>query len=185
LVQDQNSVRNLLNPFTTSSVGLTVTQPLLEGFGLALNRRNIRIAKNFGRVNDYVFKQQVISTVANVIQLYWNLVSYVENIQVVQQSLVYSNKLLEDNKKQVEIGTLAPVEVTRANAELASDEQNLLIAQTTVRQQEVLLKNAISRNGIANPEIAEAHVVQGAPDPPVHPRRHRSARYRRSGGRRR
>jgi outer membrane protein len=158
-VQDQNSVRNLLNPYTTASLGLTVTQPLLEGFGLALNRRNIRIAKNFVRVNDYVFEQQVISTVANVIQLYWNLVSYVENVQVVQQSLVYSNKLLEDNKKQVEIGTLAPVEVTRANAELASDEQNLLIAQTTVRQQEVLLKNAISRNGIASPEIAEAHVV--------------------------
>jgi outer membrane protein len=159
LVENQNAIRNLLNPFTTASVGLTVTQPLLQGFGLALNRRNIRIAKNFVRVNDYVFEQQVISTVANVIQLYWNLVSYVENVEVVQQSLVYSNKLLEDNKKQVEIGTLAPVEVTRANAELASDEQNLLIAQTTVRQQEVLLKNAISRNGIASPEIAEAHVV--------------------------
>jgi outer membrane protein len=159
LVQDQNSVRNLLNPYTTASVGLTVTQPLLQGFGLALNRRNIRIARNFMRVNDYVFAEQVISTVANVIQLYWNLVSYVENVEVVQQSLVYSNKLLEDNKKQVEIGTLAPVEVTRANAELASDEQNLLIAQTTVRQQEVLLKNVISRNGIASPEIAEAHVI--------------------------
>jgi outer membrane protein len=159
LVQNENSLRNLINPFTTASVGLTVTQPLLQGFGLALNRRNIRIARNFVRVNDYVFAQQVISTVANVIQLYWNLVSYVENVEVVQQSLVYSNKLLEDNKKQVEIGTLAPVEVTRANAELASDEQNLLIAQTTVRQQEVLLKNAISRNGIASPEIAEAHVI--------------------------
>ncbi|HEY6347764.1 MAG TPA: TolC family protein [Bryobacteraceae bacterium] len=159
LVQDQNSVRNLLNPYTTASVGLTVTQPLLQGFGLALNRRNIRIARNFLKVNDYVFAQQVISTVANVVQLYWNLVSYIENVEVEQQSLVYSNKLLEDNKKQVEIGTLAPVEVTRANAELSSDEQNLLIGQTTVRQQEVLLKNAISRNGIASPEIAEAHVV--------------------------
>jgi outer membrane protein len=159
LVQNENSLRNLINPFTTASVGLTVTQPLLQGFGFALNRRNIRIARNFVRANDYVFEQQVISTVANVIQLYWNLVSYIENVEVEQQSLIYSNKLLEDNKKQVEIGTLAPVEVTRANAELASDEQNLLIAQTTVRQQEVLLKNAISRNGIASPEIAEAHVV--------------------------
>jgi outer membrane protein len=158
-VQDQNAIRNSFNPATTSSLDLQFSQPLLQGFGFAINNRNIRIAKNNIRVNDYAFQQQVISTVANVVQLYWNLVSYIEQVGVVQQTLAYSQKLLEDNRKQVEIGTLAPVEVTRAAAEVASDEQNLLIAQTTVRQQEVILKNAISRNGIASPAIAEAHII--------------------------
>jgi len=158
-IQDQNAIRNTFNPATTSSLDLQFSQPLLQGFGFAINNRNIRIAKNNIRVNDYTFQQQVISTVANVVQLYWNLVSYVEQVGVVQQTLAYSQKLLEDNRKQVEIGTLAPVEVTRAAAEVASDEQNLLIAQTTVRQQEVILKNAISRNGIASPAIAEAHII--------------------------
>ncbi|HLH41797.1 MAG TPA: TolC family protein [Bryobacteraceae bacterium] len=158
-ITDQNAIRNLFNPVTQSSLDLQFSQPLLQGFGFAINNRNIRIAKNNIKVNDYAFQQQVISTVANVIQLYWNLVSYIEQVGVMQQTLAYSQKLLEDNRKQVEIGTLAPVEVTRAAAEVASDEGNLLIAQTTVRQQEVILKNAISRNGIASPAIAEAHIV--------------------------
>ena len=132
---------------------------MLQGFGFAINNRNIRIAKNNLKVTDYTFEQQVISTVSNVIQLYWNLVSYIENVDVDQQALAYSQKLLDDNKKQVEIGTLAPVEVTRAEAEVATDQQNLLTAQTNVRQQEVILKNAISRNGIASPAIADAHII--------------------------
>ena len=158
-IQDQNAIRNIFNPSTTSALDLQVSQPLLQGFGFALNNRNIRIAKNNIRVNDFTFQQQVISTVANVIQLYWNLVSYIENVEVDQQALAYSTKLLEDNKKQVEIGTLAPVEVTRAEAEVASDQQNLLTAQTTVRQQEVILKNAISRNGIASLSIGDARII--------------------------
>ncbi|MBV9398180.1 MAG: TolC family protein [Bryobacterales bacterium] len=158
-ISDQNAIRSIYNPYTNSSLDLQVSQPLLQGFGLALNNRNIRIAKNNVKVTDYTFRQQVISSVVNVIQLYWNLVSYIENAEVDQQALAYSTKLLEDNKKQVEIGTLAPVEVTRAEAEVATDQQNLLTAQTTVRQQEVILKNAISRNGVASLEIAEAHII--------------------------
>jgi outer membrane protein TolC len=159
LISDQNAIRNIFNPSTTSSLDFQINQPLLQGFGVAMNNRNIRIAKNNIKVNDFTFRQQVISSVTNVVQLYWNLVSYIENVEVDQQALAYSSKLLEDNKKQVEIGTLAPVEVTRAEAEVATDQQNLLTAQTTVRQQEVILKNAISRNGVANLEIAEAHIV--------------------------
>ena len=158
-IQDQNALRSIYNPATSTSLDLQVTQPFLQGFGLAINNRNIRIAKNNVKVNDFTFQQQVLSTVTNVIQLYWNLVSYIENVDVDQQALTYSTKLLEDNKKQVEIGTLAPVEVTRADAEVATDQQNLLTAQTTVRQQEVILKNAISRNGIASAEIADAHII--------------------------
>ncbi len=159
LNQDQNSLRNLVNPYTTSSMDLNITQHLLQGRGLAMNNRPIRIAKNNLRVNDLVFEQQVINTVANVEQLYWTLVSALENVEVAQQAVKYSQRLLDDNQKQVAVGTLAPVEVTRARAELAADNGALITAQTTVLQQEIVLKNALSRNGVAAPELVSAHVV--------------------------
>jgi|SRR5579863_128720 len=159
LNQDQNSLRNLISPFTTSSMDLNVTQHLLQGRGLAMNNRPIRIAKNNLKVNDLVFEQQVVNTVANVAQLYWTLVSAIENVEVAQQAVKYSQRLLDDNQKQVNVGTLAPVEVTRARAELASDNGALITAQTTVLQQEAILKTALSRNGVASPELASAHIV--------------------------
>ena len=158
LSQDQNSLRNLINPFTTSSLDLQVTQHLLQGRSLATNRRPIRIAKNNQKVNDLVFEQQVIATVTNVIQLYWNLVNAIQSVGVAQSAVDASQRLLEDNQKQVDVGTLAPVELTRARAELASDRGNLITAQTVVLQQETVLKNALSRTGVVA-ELANAHIV--------------------------
>jgi len=159
LSQNQNSLRNLINPFTTSGLDLTVTQHLLQGRGWAVNNRPIRIARINQKVNDLVFQQQVMNTVSNVIQLYWNLVNAIESVRVAQQSVAYSQKLLEDNQKQVDVGTLAPVEVTRARAELANDRGNLITAQTVVLQQETILKNALSRTGVSTPELTAAHVI--------------------------
>lgn len=159
LYQNQNSLRNLINPFTTSGLDLTVTQHLLQGRGWAVNNRPIRIAKNNQKINDLVFQQQVINTVANVLQLYWGLVEAIESVGVAQESVAYSQKLLEDNQKQVDVGTLAPVEVTRARAELANDRGALITAQTIVLQQETILKNALSRTGVSNPQFATAHVI--------------------------
>ncbi len=159
LNQDQNALRNLVNPYTNSSMDLQITQHLLQGRGLAMNNRPIRIAKNNLKVNDLVFEQQVINTVANVVQLYWTLVSAIENVEVAQQAVKYSQRLLDDNQKQVNVGTLAPVEVTRARAELAADNGALITAQTTVLQQETILKTALSRNGVASPELANSHIV--------------------------
>jgi outer membrane protein len=159
LNQDQNALRNSINPFTTSSMDLNITQHLLQGRGLAMNNRPIRIAKNNLKINDLVFEQQVVNTVANVAQLYWSLVNAIENVEVAQQAVKYSQRLLEDNQKQVDVGTLAPVEVTRARAELAADTGAVITAQTTVLQQEIVLKNALSRNGVASPELVAAHVV--------------------------
>ena len=157
--QDQNSLHNLLNPFTTSSFDLQISQHLLQGRSLAVNRRPIRIAKINQKVNDLVFQQQVTNTVANVEQLYWSLVSAMDSVQVAQQAVNYSQKLLDDNQKQVDVGTLAPVEVTRARAELASDRGNLITAQTLVLQQETVLKTALSRTGVSSPELANAHII--------------------------
>ena len=157
--QNQNARFNLVNPFTNSSLDLFISQRLLQGFGFATNNRPIRVAKNNQKVNDLVFQQQVISTVANVIQLYWGLVDAIESVDVANDAVRSSQRLLDDNQKQVAVGTLAPVEVTRARAEVASDRGNLITAQTVVLQQETILKNALSRTGVSIPELANAHIV--------------------------
>ncbi|MGI8742421.1 MAG: TolC family protein [Bryobacteraceae bacterium] len=155
----QNTGRIDINPFTSSSLDLFVSQPLLQGFGLALNRREITVAKNNVKLEDYIFKQQVIATVSGVIGLYWDLVSLNASVKVSRESLSVSEKLYNDNKKQVEIGTLAPIEIVRAEAEVAAREQDLTVAETNVLEQETVIKNALSRTGVASPSIAEARIV--------------------------
>jgi len=154
-----SALRTDLNPSTSSSLSLNITQHLMQGFGVAVNSRNIQIAKNNREVTDLSFKEQVINIVASIINIYWDLVSFNEDVKMKQQAVDLNNKLLSDNKKQVEIGTLAPIEIVRAEAELASAQQDLTISQTRVLQQETILKNALSRNGVASPSISEARVV--------------------------
>ena len=154
-----NNRLNQFNPNTSAYLNATVTQHLLQGFGLAVNTRNIRIAKNNQKVNDLAFRQQVISTVSQVIAGYWDLVTYTENVKVQEQTLALSEKLYGDNKKQVEIGTLAPISIIQAEAEVAKNQQALVLARTQLLQQETSLKNALSRTGVASPSIAEAHIV--------------------------
>lgn len=163
IVQDQNSFRSTVNPFTTSSLDLSVVQPLLQGFGFAQNNRTIRIAKNNLKAADYVFRQQLINTVANVVQLYWNLVAAISTVNVNNQAVAVAQKLYDDNKKQVEIGTLAPIEVVRAEAQLATAQQALVAAQSAVLQLESVLKSALSRNGLTSQAILTAHVVPTDP----------------------
>jgi outer membrane protein TolC len=154
-----NSGRNDFNPSTTGALSLNITQPLLQGFGRALNSRLIRIARNNRDVSDLVFRQQVITTVSSVINLYWDLVSYNEDVKVKRQALTLAEKLYNDNKKQVEIGTLAPIAIVQAEAEVAARQQDLVVSETQVLQQETVLKNALSRTGVANPALAEARIV--------------------------
>jgi len=163
ITQEQNSFRSTVNPFTNSSLDLTVTQPLLQGFGLALNNRNIRVAKNNIKAADFVFRQQLINSVANVVQLYWSLVAANSTVNVNRQAVAVAQKLYDDNKKQVDIGTLAPIEVVRAEAQLATAQQALVAAQSAVLQLEAVLKSALSRNGLASLPILEAHVIPTDP----------------------
>lgn len=148
-----------LNPFTTGSLDVTITEPLLQGFGRAVNGRNIRVAKNNQKVTDLQFKQQVITTVSAVLNLYWDLVSFNEDLRARKDQLATAQQLFEDNKKQVAIGTLAPIEVTRAEAQVYASQQDLLISQTNLLQQETVLKNALSKNGVASPTLAEVHII--------------------------
>ena len=163
LSQEQNSYLNNLNPFTNSSLDLQITQPLLQGFGRALNNRTIRIARNNLKAADYVFSQQVTNTVANVVQLYWNLVASISAERVRQQAIRVAQRLCEDNRAQVEIGTLAASEVVRSEAQLASAQQALVVARATVLRQQTVLKSGLSRNGLASPSVLDAHVVPTDP----------------------
>jgi outer membrane protein TolC len=154
-----NSSRSDFNPYNSSNLRLEVTQHLLRGFGFAVNSRGIRVARNNLKVSDLAFKQQVIATVSTVIGYYWDLVSYNEDVKVKRQALALAEKLRDDNQKQVDIGTLAPIEVVRAEAQIASSQQALTVSETRVLQEEAILKNALSRTGVANPVIAGARIV--------------------------
>jgi outer membrane protein len=149
---------DVLNPSVTTTLTATVSQQLLSGCCFQVNRRNLIIAKNNRKIADLVFIQQAITTVTNTITAYWELVYARENVKVEQQAVAVSEKLYNDNKKQLEIGTMAPLDVTRAESELASDQGNLLVAQTTQLQDEQVLKNAISKNPLA-PNLINVEII--------------------------
>ena len=154
-----NSPDYAINPFTTGFLDLQISQPLLQGFGIAVNNRYIRVAKNNAKVSDLQLKRQVVTTISAILNLYWDLVSFNEAIRIREQALGTAQKLLEGNQHQADLGTLPKIEITRAAAEVSSAKENLLIAQTNVAQQETVLKNALSRNGVANPWLDEVHVI--------------------------
>lgn len=154
-----NSPANLLNPSTTGFVNLYLTQDLLQGFSRAVNNRNIRVARNNLKVTDIQLKRQVSVTVAAVLAIYWDLVSFHEDVRLKQQTLDRAQKLYEDNRKRVEAGTLAPLEVTRSAAEVSRVKEDVLIAETNLAQQETILKNALSRNGVATEWLDEIRIV--------------------------
>ena len=154
-----NSTRYTYDPNVTGSLGFTITQPLLRGFGASMNRRFIRIAKNSEKVASLVFRQQVIDTIAGVSRLYTDLVSLNENVKVKQEALRLSERLYEDNKNKVDEGTLAPIEVTRAQAQVAASRQDLISAEGLARQQELIVKTMLTRGGLADGAIRNARIV--------------------------
>ncbi len=157
--QSLNSLRTAYNPYTGSSLGLNVTQPLLRGFGVALNRRFIRIAGDERKIGSLLFRQQLIATVYGVIRLYTDFVALYEDVQVKQESAMLAEKLLADVKAQVEEGTLAPVEETRANAQVYSTRQDLVNSQGLLEEQEAILKNVLTRQGNEDEAVRAARVI--------------------------
>src|SRR5271155_4630642 len=154
-----DAARYTYNPILNSSLAFTITQPLLRGFGIELNRRFIHIAKNNDKIAGLVFRQQVIDTVAGVARLYTDLVSLNEDVKVKRESLKLAQRLYEDNQNKVQQGEQAPIEVTRAQAQVASNRQALISAEGLVQQQELILKTAITRGGLANPVIRTARII--------------------------
>ncbi len=154
-----NSPAWAVNPYSQGYLDLQVTQNLLQGFGISVNNRNIRVAKNNMKVTDLQLKRQVITTISAVLNLYWDLVSFNEDLRIKQEALTTAQQLYDGNQKQVELGTLPAIEATRAAAEVSAAKENLLIAQTNVAQQETVLKNTLSRNSIVSQTLDEVHIL--------------------------
>jgi outer membrane protein len=166
LRESSSSTFNFFNPDVASLLSVSISQQLLNGFGRYANRRNIMIAKNNRKLADFVFAQQAITTVTNTVTAYWELVYATEAVRVQEQAVTVSTKLYNDNRKQLEIGTLAPLEVTRSEAQLAGDRQNLILAQTVKLQDEQLLKNAISKDPLAANLVNVEIIPTDKPTPP-------------------
>ena len=158
-VSIDNSVTQLLfHPALATSLRAQVTQHLLQGFGFTPNTRFIRIAKNNREISDVAFRLQITTTVDQIENMYWDLVFAYENVRVQQENLAFAKKTLADTQKQVEIGTLAPIEVVRAQSTVATDQQTLTVALTNLQLQQLLMKNALSRT-LVNPALADAEVI--------------------------
>ena len=154
-----NSSTPTFNPSATGLLDLVVTQNLLQGFNIGVNNRDIRVARNNMKVSNLQLKLQVATTVSAALNLYWDLVSFIDAVRIKEQTLATSQKLYEDDQKMVKIGSLPAVEVTRAAAQVSVSKEDLLFAQTNVQQQEIVLKNALSRNAIANAWLDDVHMV--------------------------
>ncbi|HYM77700.1 MAG TPA: TolC family protein [Candidatus Dormibacteraeota bacterium] len=149
---------SFLSPNLNSGFQFKLTQHLLQGFGFSANTRFIRIAKNNRELSDVAFRLQIITTVNQIQTMYWDLVYAYENVRVQKESLAFAQKTLSDTKKQVEIGSLAPIEVVRAQSTVAQDQQTLTVALTNLQLQQLLMKNALSRT-LRDQMLASAEVI--------------------------
>jgi outer membrane protein TolC len=154
-----NSPTPLLNPATNGYIDLVINQNLLQGSSVAVNKRDIAVAKNNIKFNELQLKRQVITTVSAVLNLYWDLVSFDDELRIRQRALTTAQKQFADNQSQARLGTLAAIEVTRAAAAVSTSQEDVLIAQTHVEQQEAVLKNALSRTGAENVFLDDVHIV--------------------------
>ena len=146
------------SPSLTTSFRATATQHLLNGFGWGINGRFILQAKNDRRITDSAFRQQVLYTVNQVENIYWALVSAYEDEQAKERQLAQSSQLTADNRRQLEIGTLAPLDVVNSDSAVASDKQALVASKTNLEYQQLLMKQAIARN-LNDPQLANAPVI--------------------------
>jgi outer membrane protein TolC len=153
-----NSIRSTYSPQVNSFFQIKGTQHLLQGFGPWLNTRLLLQAKNDRRITDSAFRQQLLSTVTQVENIYWGLVSAYEDEQAKERALAQSTQLTSDNRKQLEIGTLAPLDVVNSDSAVAADKQLLVASQTNLEYQQLLMKQAIARN-LNDPTLSAAPVI--------------------------
>lgn len=162
-----------LSPTIGSNFQFRVSQELLQGFGFLPNTRFIRIAKNNREISDVAFRLQVITTVDQIENLYWNLVYAFENVRVQQEALAFAQKTLNDNEKAVQVGTMPPIQVVSAQSTVASNREALTVAQTNLELQELLMKNALSRNLqdslLAGAQVIPTSVIQLPAQEPILP----------------
>lgn len=156
---DENSPTNILNPSTAANLSLSFQHNLLRGLGTKVNARTIRVSKLNLETSDINFRAQVTAVVNQVVNGYLNLAFAQEDNRAKQLALEVAETLRKNVNAQVELGSLAPPELTRADAQVAQSRLSLVSAQTAVEQQELRLKNLLTRNGVADPALAAARII--------------------------
>ncbi len=141
-----DSTTSFFDPFVQSNFVFQASQQLLSGFGILSNEHYIRIAKVNRSIADQTFIQQVITSITAVENAYWELVFARGNVDVAKEELALADKTYSDNKKQVDVGTLAPLEIVQAEAQVATANEAVIVAQTTVLQDQLTLLNLISKD---------------------------------------
>ncbi len=156
---NENAPTDVLNPTYVPSLALSVQHNFLSGFGVGVNSRTINVWKTNLNIDNYNFRSQVTSVIVNVLQTYYTYSADFLNVGARQRALDVANEFLRNNRKQVEIGTLAPLDVTNAEAQVATSESDLVVAKTTLEQDEVTLKSLLSRTGTADPVLSAVDIV--------------------------
>lgn len=139
-----NSVFSTFNPSYSGSLTYGVVQPLLRNAGRAITTHGIRVARNSRDISDIDFEIQLISLVTDAQLLYWDLVNTREEIRLRDRSLQLAQKTLQDNRRQVEVGTLAPIEVTSAEAEVALRQEQIVLSTFGRNQLQNRMKQLIT-----------------------------------------
>jgi outer membrane protein TolC len=152
------SPRSFFSPDITANTLFKVTQPILQGFGKLPNTRFIQIATNNRQITDVAFRLQIITTVDQIENLYWNLVFAYENVKVQQDALSYAQTIVKDTRTQVQYGTVQPIQIVNAESTAATAQQALILARTNLQLQQLLMKNALSRT-LVTPALAEVEIV--------------------------
>jgi len=156
---NENAPTDVLNPSSAPSFTLTFQQNLLRGFGVAVNARTIRVSQINVKASALNFKTQVSNTVNQVLNLYYALSAGYEDIKAKSNAIEVAEQFYKNSGIQERAGTLARLDVTTAESQLATAEYDLVNSQTTLRQQELQLKNLLSRKGIADPLLASVQIV--------------------------
>src|SRR5262252_9495761 len=156
--QTNNSPFFFLSPSNTSAFRFSFQQQLLAGFGFGPNLRYLRIARNNKKISDIAFKDQVIATVTQIENIYWDLVSAYEQTRVNEQSFSFAQQTLENTRKELQLESVPAIEVMRAEAEVSKRDQELTIARTNLQLQETLMKNAVTKS-LDDPVLESMSVI--------------------------
>jgi outer membrane protein TolC len=155
----ENSPTDIVNPSVAPNLSFSFQHSLLRGFGVAVNARYINAARINVRISDLIFKLQLINAVTQTLYSYYGLVADYEDVKAKQSALELAQALFEDNKKQLQVGSLTPLDVTFAEAQLAAAERDLLMSETALQQQEIQFKNLLSRTGSADPALRDVRIL--------------------------
>jgi outer membrane protein len=165
LRQSTTQQNTLFNPDVTSRFSIAFNQPLLAGFGKLANMRFMVVAANNEKTADEVFRQQVIASIVQVEAAYWDLAAFQLNVKVAEESLSVSKELLDETRKQFEVGTLSRIDAVTAESQVAASQRDLIVAQTSLEQQATTLKQLISKRDDPALDSATIVVTDALPQP--------------------